>query len=934
MPVGFAEELGEDMSNGNIKKIMMSFVVFGLAAQEPTVLDTQGIRQALATEKDKVPVADSTPKVSDNPLAKTREDGGSGGNSDLSIKILESRRLAAELRALKERENAPRRFAEDLFDFREPMPDVTEGGIPDDYVLGIGDKLQVLGFGSATFELGSQVDGRGTIVIPKVGTLKVAGLTLGKAKTAAQAMVARQLAGTNIDMTVTKLREVRVFILGEVYRPGSYMVANLSSLVNVLSMAGGPTALGTFRQIRVLRGGQIVHQVDLYPLRSDGQGNMNFPLQGGDTIFVPLAFNQIMLEGSFVRVAGSLGQNPMEMSRFPQSLALSYQSPTGGRFSKVGQAPGQSQGQRQGQDQSPSPNSGQNPNPAQNQNIDQSSNKVRPPSMGQAPINPQSPYAGQSPYPGQIPAPGQVPPSNQTFSAPSVLSNFPISGSMQFELLPGETAEDALRFAGGLQPNAYRWGLTLRRQDDNGVTNGLDIPLGQLNTIQIRRGDILSALPRMDRVERLVSVGGWVRVPGNFARSENLRVGELLKLHSQVMPDTYLKRGDIVRTLPDNSTQYLGFNVAKALAGDPANDLLLSDRDRITLYPVDRMRTDEQVTLSGPFTNSGTYTFHEGMRVADLVFLAGIPKKEANRMVAELARTRLGAPSEVRRLDLAKLISTEDGSPVNFQDDSINPLLKDDDQISIFEKPQFRVHRSVRIQGQVANPGTYVFTEEHPTLSTLIERAGGVTQNGMANAGILLRSIGMASAADITVSDLSGVSEILDRLNETKLIDPNLSAKFATSGSNLQSTYKVPVLHGLSSAKLNRVVVDFLGAIAKKPDADLELNDNDEVIIPRKTDTAMILGETATPFAFYKVTPGLKVGEMIKQAGGTTRNADTWNIRLLKADGRIVENWVNHQRVDPGDTVLVPQKVRRDVPWQETLTALTPLAILIDAVRR
>jgi polysaccharide export outer membrane protein len=145
--------------------------------------------------------------------------------------------------------------------------------------------------------------------------------------------------------------------------------------------------------------------------------------------------------------------------------------------------------------------------------------------------------------------------------------------------------------------------------------------------------------------------------------------------------------------------------------------------------------------------------------------------------------------------------------------------------------------------------------------------------------------------------------------------------------------FKVPVLHGLDATHLNRVVVDFNGAMAKKADADIELNDGDEIIIPRRTDTAMILGETATPFAFYKVTKGMSVGDLLKMAGGTTRNADTWNIRLLKADGRILDHWVNRQKVEPGDAVLVPQVVRRATNWQENLAALTPLAILINAVR-
>jgi len=825
------------------KGMFIGFLASNLTAQDANIIDPQGIRQALVTEKEKVTPADATPKVNETDAGKSKDDSLSTANSDLAIKLAEDRRQASELKEIKNREHLPKRFADDLFGFRENMTDVTEGGIPDDYVLGVGDKLQIMGFGSATFELTSQIDGKGNIVISKVGNIRVAGLTLGKAKALAQSVVSRQLAGTKVDLAVTKLREVRVFLLGEVYRPGSYMVPSLSSLVNVLGMAGGPNGLGSYRQVRVMRGGQVIHEVDLYPLRSEGKGNLNFALQSGDTLFVPLAFNRVTLEGDFVRVA----RTPFGVKGVPSQANV----PTGGAA-----------------------------------------------------------VAGKD-----------------------LERNLP---SMQFELLPSETVKDALGFAGGLLPEANSWGLTLRRQNEAGVTSGLDIPMNQLDKFQLQNGDVLSALPRRDKARQLVTIGGWARVPGSFARTEGLRLGDLLKRDSQVMPDTYLLRGDIVRTLPDDSTQFIGFNVANALAGVPADDLVLADRDEITLYPLDRMRLSEQVTLSGPFTQAGTYAFHRGMRVADLIFLAGIPKKEASRMGAELAHSRYGNPSEIIKIDISKLISTEDNSPVNLTDDGINPLLKDDDQVTIFEKPQFRIHRTVSIHGQVARPGKYILDSDHPTLSGLIERAGGVTPNAMVNAGMFFRPIGAEgeNASEVRFSASSGIGEILDRLNETKLIDPAVSGKTGSQGSILPTVFKVPVLHGLDALKLNRVIVDFPGAIAKKPEADIELNDKDEVVIPRMTDTAMILGEAATPFAFYKVRPGMKVADILQMAGGMTRNADRWNIRLLKADGHIVEHWVSHQAIEPGDAVLIPQVVRRDVAWQENLSAMTPIAILIDALRR
>jgi len=77
----------------------------------------------------------------------------------------------------------------------------------------------------------------------------------------------------------------------------------------------------------------------------------------------------------------------------------------------------------------------------------------------------------------------------------------------------------------------------------------------------------------------------------------------------------------------------------------------------------------------------------------------------------------------------------------------------------------------------------------------------------------------------------------------------------------------------------------------------------------------------------------MKVADLLRMAGGTTHNADASHIRLLKADGRILDSWVEGKEVGPGDTVLVPQRFRRDTSWQENLQALTPLALILNAIK-
>lgn len=890
-----------------------------LGAQVPSGMDLESLKQLAAAAQAQQQGA--TPGAA--PATPGGDESLKGGQTgQLSVQdvldvaaVKESQRLDDEIKAMKAKEKGPRRFAADLFDTRQVNPAVTEGGIADDYVLGTGDQLNLNVFGSATFGLPVQVDGRGEIAIPKVGTVKVAGLTLGKAKQAVQGLVGRMFSRSTVDLQVLKLREVRIFILGEVYKPGGYLVPSLSSLVNVLSLAGGPTAVGSFRDIRVMRGGKLVDRVDLYPLRAEGLGNLNFSLQNGDTIFVPLAGPTVLLEGGFVRV---MTQDPDQDLNTELQTKQKLDQAVGDTKANMDAAPAQGGGATAptlpGVDVSATQG---NPSSASTQ---PGGNPTGGPAELQAALRGRGRGRG-TPRQG-LHTPGV---SNEAERALPV---------MQFELLPTETALDAVRFAGGLRPSAFPDALSLRRQDREGLTSMQDIPFDQLGQTTLQQGDVLSAFPRRDRVTRMVSVVGWARVPGSFGRPDGLRVGDLLKRDHQVMPDTYLGRGEITRTLPDGTLQYLAFNVAKALEGDPANNLLLADRDRIKLFSIQRMRLPHHVSISGPITLPGTYTFEDGMRAADLIFKGGILDKQANHYYAELARTEDGKVSQIIHLDLAKLVSTAAGSPVNLKDDTLNPPLQDDDQITIYEKPEFRIHRQVRIEGEVARPGTYVIDRDPFTLSDLVARAGGLTPEAMPEAGILLRRLG-GDGEDVSQEQTSGalgLPEILDRLNETKMyVQPTLGIPGQLTTPKL---FTPPVLHGLDLSKGNRLVVNFQEALKKNPEDDVNLRDGDTIVIPRRTDSVMVLGEAATPFAFYRVTPGMKVKNLLALAGGTTRNADTWNMRLVRADGRIVDHWVKSAKVEPGDALLIPQRIQRDTTWQENLSALTPLALIINAIKR
>lgn len=952
------------------------FTALSLVAQEPGLPDLQSLRQAAtAAQVGGAVASDASPRATTGAArTQTAPETARQTQNDQD-------RIQAEIKAAKAKEKGPKRFAEDLFATRQASPTGTEGGISEDYVLGIGDQIQISAFGSANFDLPAQVDGRGELVVPKVGSIKVAGMSLAKARSAVQAKVAQQFSRTAVDLSVLKLREVRVFVLGEVYRPGGYLVPSLSSLVNVLGLAGGPTAAGSYRQIRVMRGGKAVHQVDLYPLRAEGLGNMNFGLQSGDTIFVPLAFNQVTLEGAFTRVVAATGdleprkvktRLDKEISKLKEQIAAEeYRlGPKGSANRMHAEALlGEHEGlEDMDLDKDSDQDREKEKTRRRDKDLEEEQEQARSIGLGQA--LPQGPTQGQAigfqeptlaerslieerlvllrkrldrisvqargdqrtaKVPEQDAKAESV--SQENSGLPGWLVRWNSDGkapSMQFEMLPGETAEQALRFAGGLALQAFDDSLVLRRVGKGSVLEAADVPLANAGKVELRRGDVLSALTSRGRREKLVTIAGWARVPGSFSRPDGLRVGDLLRRESQVLPDTYLHRGEIVRTQADMSTSYVAFDVAKALAGDAGHNLQLQDLDQIELYRVSDLRLPQTVQVRGPVSRPGTFPFHEGMRASDLLFQTGVLLNEADRLVAELAHTQEGKPSEIRKLDLTKLLSSETSSPVQLNDEAVNPILRPLDQISVYAKPDYRAHSCVTLIGQVVRPGVYVLDSPRTGLREVLARAGGLTAEAMPQGSIFLRPMSTPSLDAFSVESqrsntkaptLNGVNNILERLNETK--------RQPTTGNLL----KTPILHGLGTGSLDRLVVNVPAILAGDTKLDVDLQDGDEIIIPRRTETAYVIGETASPFMAYHVTPGFKVRDMVKVAGGLTRNADDSNIRLLKADGRILDRAILGADVEPGDAVLVPQRVRRDTTWQENLQAITPLALILNAIK-
>jgi polysaccharide biosynthesis/export protein len=197
-----------------------------------------------------------------------------------------------------------RQFGYDLFrtvpSTFVPVSDVPVGG---DYVLGPGDTLQVYLWGMVDNVLTLPVNQRGEIFLPKVGAFPVRGMPLGEVRRLIQEQLSRQFSGFHMSLSLSELRSLQIYVVGEVARPGVYTVSSLSTVTNTLFAAGGPTKLGSLRNIQLIRNNRTVATLDLYDFLLRGERTHDLRVETGDTIFVPPIGSVVAITGNIKRPA-------------------------------------------------------------------------------------------------------------------------------------------------------------------------------------------------------------------------------------------------------------------------------------------------------------------------------------------------------------------------------------------------------------------------------------------------------------------------------------------------------------------------------------------------------------------------------------------------------------------------------------------------------
>src|SRR5262249_33134295 len=199
----------------------------------------------------------------------------------------------------------PKRFGSEVFENGTRDSQLIPMDLPagPDYVVGPGDGLSIDLWGGMSTRMYRVVDREGRVSLPEVGPVLVSGKSLSDVQQTLQQQLRSQFRSISADVSLSRLRTIRVYEVGDIANPGAYDISSLSTPLNALFVAGGPTSKGSLRIVKHFRGNQLVEEVDLYDLLLHGVKSDLQRLENGDSVMVPPIGPQVTVDGMVRRPA-------------------------------------------------------------------------------------------------------------------------------------------------------------------------------------------------------------------------------------------------------------------------------------------------------------------------------------------------------------------------------------------------------------------------------------------------------------------------------------------------------------------------------------------------------------------------------------------------------------------------------------------------------
>jgi polysaccharide biosynthesis/export protein len=641
-------------------------------------------------------------------------------------------------------------FGYDLFErSRRAFLPQTDVPVPADYVIGPGDTINIQLFGSQNNEFFLDVSRDGTINFPEIGPVNVSGLTFEQMRDTLNQRVTEQMIGVRASITLGELRSIRVFLLGDVVRPGSYSVSGLSTITNALYAGGGVERIGSLRNIALRRDDMTVSTLDLYDLLLRGDTSGDARLQAGDAIFVPPVGAQVTVDGEvrrpaiyevkdeetvaeLIALAGGLNatanRGAVRLERVVPNRGTTVQDVD------LARGAGAETAVRDG-DVLRIP-----PNLAQLENSVRLAGNVFQPGLYQ--------WREGMRLTDLVPAPERVKPMSD----------------LNYVLIRRELSPN-------VEVAAVSADLQSAWRQPSGAANVLLQPRDTVYVFHVETGRQEFIAPLVEELEMqaashaalpVVRIGGQVRAPGEYPLEPGMRVSDLIRAGGGLSEAAYATEAELARyAVIDGEyreTELLTVDLAALLRGAATANIVVGPYDYLNIKEVSRWRGEESVTIRGEVVFPGTYPIRRGERLSsllaraggltDLAFPAGsvftrveIQQRQreqleqlAQRVERDLAAISISDPSASATITAGQALidqlrnSVATGRWVIRLDnvvageDAADVVLKDGDTLLVPDERQ-----EVSVLGEVQYATSHVY-EPRLTRDEYINRSGGLSQ--------------------------------------------------------------------------------------------------------------------------------------------------------------------------------------------------------------
>jgi len=501
-----------------------------------------------------------------------------------------------------------------------------------DYVLGPGDNIIVNMWGGRSERLSITVDRQGQIALPEVGTITLDQLTVAEAQSAIQKALGTQFQNEHVEISLGRLRTVRIYVVGDVQRPGAYDVSSLSTPLSALYAAGGPTSRGSLRVLRQYRGNELVRTIDLYDFLLRGLRSDTDRLLPGDTILVPPVGPQVTVEGMVHRPAIYELNDEQDLN---QVLDLAGGVLITANLKQINV-------QRVEANERRTMISLDIPDSAEG--LKQKLATFRVQGGDDVVISQILPYNQQAVYlQGHVFRPGK------------------------YAYRDGMTISDLLHSYEDVMPEPADHVELVRLQPPDFRPETISLSLANIlignNPILLKPFDLVRIFGRYEIDVPKVSIEGEVLRPGAYPMSQGMTAAGLVRAAGGFKRGAYQDEADVSSYSVQDGAKvllnHLTVPIKAALDGDTKSDVLLKPGDIVSIRQLAGWQDiGSSVLISGEVEHAGTFGISEGERLSSVIERAGGFRATAYPAAAVLERVQVRQLGEQARQEMIRRIET------------------------------------------------------------------------------------------------------------------------------------------------------------------------------------------------------------------------------------------------------------------------------------